>query len=52
MIQEALGDVAQFGERIVRNDKVRGSIPLISTLVTLAENAGVFLCLIVKRLKY
>ena len=25
------GAVAQLGERIVRNDKVRGSIPLCST---------------------
>jgi hypothetical protein len=25
------GDVAQLGERLVRNEKVSGSIPLIST---------------------
>jgi hypothetical protein len=26
------GDVAQLGERLVRNEKVSGSIPLISTI--------------------
>jgi hypothetical protein len=26
-----VGDVAQLGERLVRNEKVSGSIPLIST---------------------
>ena len=30
------GDVAQLGERGVRNAEVRGSIPLISTNVSLA----------------
>ena len=26
------GDIAQLGERLVRNQEVRGSIPLISTI--------------------
>ncbi len=26
------GDVAQMGERLVRNEKARGSIPLVSTI--------------------
>ena len=29
-----VGDVAQLGERGVRNAEVRGSIPLISTIFT------------------
>ena len=28
------GDVAQLGERLVRNEEVTGSIPVISTIVT------------------
>ena len=31
LIGERLGAVAQLGERVVRNDEVRGSIPLGST---------------------
>jgi hypothetical protein len=31
------GAVAQLGERVVRNDEVRGSIPLGSTRETLPE---------------
>ena len=35
------GDVAQLGERLVRNEKVSGSIPLISTNFSLVlEPAG------------
>ena len=32
------GAVAQLGERVVRNDEVRGSIPLSSTIIYLAAN--------------
>ena len=45
------GDVAQLGERRVRNAEVRGSIPLISTIFCLSNDdpgrdavPGLFLC--------
>jgi hypothetical protein len=46
---KASGDVAQLGERLVRNEKVSGSIPLISTNfydfeVTTARESQAGLC--------
>ena len=35
-VREARGGVAQLGERIVRNDEVAGSIPVSSTINSLA----------------
>lgn len=37
---QVIGAVAQLGERIVRNDKVRGSIPLCSTNDLLTGNSA------------
>jgi len=34
------GDVAQLGERVVRNDEVVGSIPIISTITCRFEQPG------------
>jgi hypothetical protein len=34
------GDIAQLGERLVRNQKVRGSIPLISTKTRARSSVG------------
>jgi hypothetical protein len=39
-LQMALGDIAQLGERLVRNQKVRGSIPLISTKARARGSVG------------
>ena len=36
------GDVAQLGERLVRNQKVGGSIPLISTIFTKILFLGIY----------
>ncbi len=37
-ISKTKGDVAQMGERYVRNVQVRGSIPLISTIILKDED--------------
>ncbi len=39
-VQEYSGDVAQLGERLVRNEEVGGSIPLISTKQSEPEMGG------------
>ena len=42
LLQGLSGDVAQLGERLVRNEEVGGSIPLISTKnVSSPRSAGV-----------
>ncbi len=41
------GVVAQLGERVVRNDEVRGSIPLDSTTHP-PVRGGLFLCLVLR----
>ena len=42
MIEESRsGDVAQMGERLVRNEEVGGSIPLISTSQFLARSCAI-----------
>ena len=38
--QRIHGDVAQLGERLVRNEEVTGSIPVISTIVLAGRSAG------------
>ncbi len=39
---QTLGDVAQLGERGVRNAEARGSIPLISTISHHVKNKSLF----------
>jgi hypothetical protein len=38
------GRVAQLGERLVRNEEVRGSSPLTSTIIVIVPPASEFLC--------
>src|SRR5579864_2560908 len=45
--KERNGAVAQLGERRVRNAKVRGSIPLGSTMIPARDSVGTWLLLLV-----
>ena len=40
-IPQSIGELAQLVERVVRNDEVRGSIPLLSTLLLLWKASSI-----------
>ena len=40
LVLEFRGDVAQLGERLVRNEEVTGSIPVISTMFLQSNRRG------------